>query len=226
MESTSDFVALHDVDLLPLNDKLSYAFPPYPMHISAPWLHPSYHYKTFIGCVYKFEEGALRNLKRGRCAFRQCLAFIQRAASFCHANRGILLMANEHFRRINGLSTNFWGWGRVGSVISDLKRHASYAVAFFTSLTRGAHNPAQQEDDELYKRIVEGGLKVDRPPKDIGTDTTNTFRHLHDADARPRDTMKVGKQYLQGKERDTQTGLDTAKVRHVATQMRDCGCVF
>lgn len=58
---------------------------------------------------------------------------------------------------------------------------------------------------------------MDRPPKDIGTNTTNTFRHLHDADARPRDTMKVGKQYLQGKERDTQTGLDTAKVCYAAS---------
>lgn len=48
-EDEFDYLALHDVDLLPLNPKLSYAFPTLPYHIAAPWLHPQYHYKTFIG---------------------------------------------------------------------------------------------------------------------------------------------------------------------------------
>ena len=48
-ERGCDYIALHDVDLLPTNDKLNYGYPAVPRHISAPWLHPNYHYKTFIG---------------------------------------------------------------------------------------------------------------------------------------------------------------------------------
>ncbi|EGD75872.1 hypothetical protein PTSG_07984 [Salpingoeca rosetta] len=139
VERGCDYMALHDVDLLPLNDNLDYHFPSTPRHISAPWLHPNYHYNTFIG--------------------------------------GILLMSMAHFRLVDGLSTRFWGWGR--------------------------------EDDELYKRIVEKKLQIERPPKDIGTDTTNTFLHLHDDAYRPRDMMKIGNQYSDGKQRDTHSGLST-----------------
>ncbi len=36
-----DYVAIHDVDLLPLNPRLSYAFPANrPFHVSSPQLHP------------------------------------------------------------------------------------------------------------------------------------------------------------------------------------------
>lgn len=69
-----------------------------------------------------------------------------------------------------------------------------------------------KEDDELYKRIVSSGLKVERPPVDIGTNSSNTFTHLHDDDARPRDMMKIGNQYLESKKRDTSTGLSTTRV--------------
>ncbi|RWS29898.1 beta-1:4-galactosyltransferase 7-like isoform X2 [Leptotrombidium deliense] len=69
-----DYIAMHDVDLLPLNPQLSYAFPKNgPFHIASPELHPKYHYKTFVG--------------------------------------GILLISNEHFQRVNGMSNRYWGWG-------------------------------------------------------------------------------------------------------------------
>ena len=43
---------MHDVDLLPINPELSYAFPADgPMHIAAPDLHPQYHYEKFIGGI-------------------------------------------------------------------------------------------------------------------------------------------------------------------------------
>lgn len=43
---------MHDVDLLPINEKLSYKYPrDGPFHVSAPNLHPRYHYKTFIGGI-------------------------------------------------------------------------------------------------------------------------------------------------------------------------------
>lgn len=47
-----DYIAMHDVDLLPVNSALSYAFPADgPMHIAAPELHPQYHYEKFIGGI-------------------------------------------------------------------------------------------------------------------------------------------------------------------------------
>lgn len=47
-----DYVALHDVDLLPLNPALVYEFPSDgPYHVAAPHLHPRYHYPTFTGGV-------------------------------------------------------------------------------------------------------------------------------------------------------------------------------
>lgn len=62
-----DYLAMHDVDLLPLNSKLKYDFPENgPFHIAAPGLHPKYNYPTFIG--------------------------------------GILLLKNEDFQLVNGMS--------------------------------------------------------------------------------------------------------------------------
>lgn len=48
-----DYVAMHDVDLLPLNDALLYKYPSEagPHHIAAPELHPKYHYETFVGGI-------------------------------------------------------------------------------------------------------------------------------------------------------------------------------
>ncbi|XP_011569357.3 beta-1,4-galactosyltransferase 7 [Plutella xylostella] len=47
-----DYIAMHDVDLLPLNPDLKYDYPAYgPLHISSPKTHPKYHYSTFIGGI-------------------------------------------------------------------------------------------------------------------------------------------------------------------------------
>lgn len=47
-----DYLAMHDVDLLPLNDNLTYNYPASgPIHISSPQTHPKYHYDTFIGGI-------------------------------------------------------------------------------------------------------------------------------------------------------------------------------
>lgn len=48
----STYMVMHDVDLLPLNSELSYRFPTNgPFHLSAPNLHPNYHYETYVGGV-------------------------------------------------------------------------------------------------------------------------------------------------------------------------------
>ncbi|XP_068181527.1 beta-1,4-galactosyltransferase 7 [Antennarius striatus] len=48
----TDYLAMHDVDLLPLNDRLDYGFPGAgPFHVASPELHPLYHYKTYVGGI-------------------------------------------------------------------------------------------------------------------------------------------------------------------------------
>lgn len=44
---------MHDVDLLPLNPALDYHYPPtgHVNHIAAPYLHPRYHYASFVGGI-------------------------------------------------------------------------------------------------------------------------------------------------------------------------------
>ncbi|XP_043275059.1 beta-1,4-galactosyltransferase 7 [Venturia canescens] len=52
VKNNFDYIAMHDVDLLPINDELSYKFPADgPFHVSSPELHPRYHYSTFIGGI-------------------------------------------------------------------------------------------------------------------------------------------------------------------------------
>lgn len=47
-----DYMAMHDVDLLPLNKEISYAYPDnVAYHVSSPELHPRYHYSKFIGGI-------------------------------------------------------------------------------------------------------------------------------------------------------------------------------
>lgn len=47
-----DYIAMHDVDLLPINQQLRYEYPANgPFHVASPDLHPKYHYKTFVGGI-------------------------------------------------------------------------------------------------------------------------------------------------------------------------------
>uniref|UniRef100_A0A1B6CJ92 Beta-1,4-N-acetylgalactosaminyltransferase n=1 Tax=Clastoptera arizonana TaxID=38151 RepID=A0A1B6CJ92_9HEMI len=47
-----DYIAMHDVDLLPLNPNLSYQYPSTGLfHIASPELHPRYHYANFVGGI-------------------------------------------------------------------------------------------------------------------------------------------------------------------------------
>lgn len=51
-KDSCDYIAMHDVDLLPLNKDLNYGYPEEgPFHVSAPFLHPRYHYPKFIGGI-------------------------------------------------------------------------------------------------------------------------------------------------------------------------------
>jgi len=52
-QSVINYIAMHDVDLLPLNPSLDYHYPPtgHVNHIAAPHLHPRYHYASFVGGI-------------------------------------------------------------------------------------------------------------------------------------------------------------------------------
>ncbi|KAK0051287.1 beta-1 4-galactosyltransferase 7-like isoform X1 [Biomphalaria pfeifferi] len=48
-----DYIAMHDVDLLPVSEELVYLFPEesQPYHLAAPHLHPLYHYSNYAGGI-------------------------------------------------------------------------------------------------------------------------------------------------------------------------------
>ena len=66
-------MAMHDVDLLPLNPELNYGYPKDgPFHVAAPHLHPKYHYKTFIGGIVLMTNDDFEKVRRHRLS--QCQA--------------------------------------------------------------------------------------------------------------------------------------------------------
>lgn len=98
-----DYIAMHDVDLLPLNDQLKYDFPAAgPFHISSPETHPKYHYSTFIG--------------------------------------GILLIRNEHFELVQGMSNRYWGWGLEDDEFYVRLKDAALVISRPLNITTGTEN--------------------------------------------------------------------------------------
>lgn len=51
-KNNSDYIAIHDVDLLPINKNLSYSYPrDGPYHLAAPEYHPNYNYDKYFGGI-------------------------------------------------------------------------------------------------------------------------------------------------------------------------------
>ena len=66
-QSICDYIAMHDVDLLPLNMNLDYGYPVSgPYHVAAPELHPKYHYKTFVGGILLLTHEHYRKVSASR----------------------------------------------------------------------------------------------------------------------------------------------------------------
>lgn len=62
-----DYIAMHDVDLLPLNKDLYYGFPEKgPFHVSAPFLHPKYHYPAFVGGILIMSVAQFEKVSQSR----------------------------------------------------------------------------------------------------------------------------------------------------------------
>ncbi|XP_069194830.1 beta-1,4-galactosyltransferase 7 isoform X2 [Procambarus clarkii] len=110
-----DYIAMHDVDLLPMNAALTYDFPhDGPYHVAAPHLHPRYHYPTFIG--------------------------------------GILLVKREHFRKVDGLSNKYWGWGLEDDEFFARLKEVKLEVFRPGNLTSGAKDTFRHIHDRRVRR--------------------------------------------------------------------------
>ncbi|KAF6080580.1 beta-1,4-galactosyltransferase 7 [Phyllostomus discolor] len=65
--NSTDYIAMHDVDLLPLNEELDYGFPEAgPFHVASPELHPLYHYKTYVGGILLLSKQHYQLVRPGR----------------------------------------------------------------------------------------------------------------------------------------------------------------
>ena len=54
-----DYVAMHDVDLVPVNPAITYPYPsPGVYHVASPDLHPLYHYRKFVGGILLLTRAA------------------------------------------------------------------------------------------------------------------------------------------------------------------------
>lgn len=67
--NSTDYIAMHDVDLLPLNEELDYGFPEAgPFHVASPELHPLYHYKTYVGGILLLSKQHYQLVRPGQPA--------------------------------------------------------------------------------------------------------------------------------------------------------------
>ncbi len=102
------YIALHDVDLLPINPILDYGAPPtrdrtFPKgrarHLAPAGMHPKYDYPSFLG--------------------------------------GAMLMWPHDFRRVDGMSNNYWGWGLEDDEFGARMREAGIEVTRQAGLNTG-----------------------------------------------------------------------------------------
>lgn len=114
-EKEFDYIAMHDVDLLPLNDNLNYSYPrDNVFHVAAPDLHPKYNYATFVG--------------------------------------GILLVNRDNFRRVNGMSNRYWGWGLEDDEFYVRLKEASIPVNRPQNILTGKKDTFSHIHDKLHRR--------------------------------------------------------------------------
>lgn len=58
-----DYIAMHDVDLVPVNPAIAYPYPRTGVyHVASPDLHPLYHYKKFVGGILLLTRDAFTSV--------------------------------------------------------------------------------------------------------------------------------------------------------------------
>jgi len=83
-ESTFDYIAIHDVDLIPENQNITYHYPELgPYHVSAPGLHPDYYYDDFLGGILLITKEHFRAVSMLTNFFSGVFIFIARQHTVC-----------------------------------------------------------------------------------------------------------------------------------------------
>lgn len=134
-EKEFDYIAMHDVDLLPMNDQLSYAFPSVgPHHISSPDLHPRYHYFTFIGGILLIKRYVYTS-----CCETSCRSVYPRSRPSPPINI-FYVFYREHFLQVNGMSNKYWGWGLEDDEFYVRLKEAGLSISRPQNVSTEAHN--------------------------------------------------------------------------------------
>uniref|UniRef100_T1J0Y7 Beta-1,4-N-acetylgalactosaminyltransferase n=1 Tax=Strigamia maritima TaxID=126957 RepID=T1J0Y7_STRMM len=127
--SNCDYIAMHDVDLLPINPELSYAFPEHgPFHIASPDLHPIYHYKNFVGGILLINNKHFESV------------------------RPVQIFASH----LNGMSNKYWGWGMEDDEFYARIRKKSLNLTRPVGITTGSRNTFQHIHDRQKRKRDQG----------------------------------------------------------------------
>ncbi|KAK2118540.1 Beta-1,4-galactosyltransferase 7 [Saguinus oedipus] len=192
--NSTDYIAMHDVDLLPLNEELDYGFPEAgPFHVASPELHPLYHYKTYVGGILLLSKQHYQLVRPGQPALLR-------------------------LQMCNGMSNRFWGWGREDDEFYRRIKGAGLQPVpcpVGPSLLSSRLLVQTPACDFLAGSGTSEELVLFRPS---GITTGyKTFRHLHDPAWRKRDQKRIAAQKQEQFKVDREGGLNTVKY-HVASR--------
>ena len=76
-----------------------------------------------------------------------------------------------------------------------------------------------REDDNFYVRMKSAGMTIERP-KNLSTNSSNTFRHIHDRGVHKRDYAKYGRQQEEGRKINPTMGFNTTNYQIVKKEIR------
>ena len=107
---------------------------------------------------------------------------------------GIVLLTPAQFRRVDGLSNLFWGWGREDDEFYLRVLDAGYSVQRLDP--SGAHPFPPPFLVTLSRSLMSYEALVSSVfLSALGSDTNDTFLHLHDRRLHPRDYRLYANQY-------------------------------
>lgn len=208
---------MHDVDLLPMNDQLSYAYPSTgPHHISSPDLHPRYHYFTFIGGILLIKR------------YVSFLTDNKQYWEIIHQSVWHVRFCREHFIQVNGMSNKYWGWGLEDDEFYVRLKEAGLSVSRPQNISTGTHNTFKwvlfYEPLLISLFIVKLWVKLGRNCnallmlRKLNCYAWNMYyRHIHDRNHRKRDMTKCYNQREVTRKRDRQTGLNNVSYKILDT---------
>lgn len=76
-----------------------------------------------------------------------------------------------------------------------------------------------REDDNFYVRMKIAEMNLTRP-MNLSTNSSNTFRHIHDRGVHKRDAIRYGRQQEEGRKIRPETGFNTTKYQIIRKEIR------